>query len=169
MDYMGLTVPNCFEGKSLLPLITAPDSAPHKDEAFMEFARYEIDHDGFGGFQPMRAVITDRYKLAIHLLDVDELYDIEKDPCNLHNLINDPEYAAIRDELHDRIIDWMNETRDPFRGYQWQCRPWRTDKKPSWDVDGLTRQRKPEEGGYVQLDYMTGLPMLTPTRVKGTS
>ena len=169
LDYMGVPVPNCFEGKSLLPLIADPDNTPHRDEAFMEFARYEIDHDGFGGFQPMRAVITDRYKLAIHLLDVDELYDVQKDPCNLHNLINDPDYADIRNELHDRIINWMNETRDPFRGYQWQCRPWRTDKKPSWDVDGYTRQRKPEPGGYVQLDYMTGLPMSGSTRIKGKS
>ena len=134
----------------------------------MEFARYEIDHDGFGGFQPMRAIITNRYKLALNLLDMDELYDLEKDPYELENLIDHPDYAAVRDALHDRILNWMNETRDPFRGYQWQCRPWRKDKKPSWDVDGYTRQRKPEEGGYVQLDYMTGLPMRTHTRMKGT-
>jgi len=168
LDYMGVTVPQCFEGKSLLKLFAEPETTAHEDEAFVEFARYEIDHDGFGGFQPMRAIITNRYKLALNLLDMDELYDLEKDPYELENLIDHPDYAAVRDALHDRILNWMNETRDPFRGYQWQCRPWRKDKKPSWDVDGYTRQRKPEEGGYVQLDYMTGLPMRTHTRMKGT-
>ena len=169
LDYMGVSVPRCFEGESLLPLMADPDHAPHRDEAFVEFARYEIDHDGFGGFQPMRAIVTNRYKLQINLLDEDELYDLEQDPHELENCILHPEYVAVRNRLHDRLIEWMNETRDPFRGYQWQCRPWREDKKPSWAVDGMTRQRKQEEGGYRQLDYMTGLPMRSETRVKGES
>jgi len=169
LDYMGVEIPQCFEGKSLLPLLQEPDDTPHEDEAFVEFTRYEIDHDGFGGFQPMRSIVTNRYKLSIHLLDEDELYDCELDPHELNNLIHDPAYAKVRDELHDKIISWMNDTRDPFRGYQWQCRPWRKDKEPSWSVDGYTRQRKPEKGGYVQLDYSTGLPMEGAVRIKGAA
>ena len=114
----------------------------------------------------MRSIVTNRYKLSIHLLDEDELYDCELDPYELNNLINDPAYAKVRDELHDKILNWMNDTRDPFRGYQWQCRPWRKDKEPSWSVDGYTRQRKPEKGGYRQLDYNTGLPMEGSVRKK---
>ena len=166
LDYMGVEIPQCFEGKSLLPLLQEPGDTPHEDEAFVEFTRYEIDHDGFGGFQPMRSIVTNRYKLSIHLLDEDELYDCELDPHELNDLIHDPAYAKVRDELHDKIISWMNDTRDPFRGYQWQCRPWRKDKEPSWSVDGYARQRKPEKGGYRQLDYNTGLEMEEASRIK---
>ena len=134
--------------------------------AFVEFNRYERDHDNFGGFQPMRSIVTDKYKLSLYLCDTDELYDIEKDPDNMNNLINDPEYAEIRNELHDRLIQWMNETRDPFRGYQWECRPWRPDKKPSWMVDGWTRQYKNDPGEYRQLDYSTGLTIKKTSRPK---
>ena len=83
---------------------------------FMEFGRYEIDHDSFGGMQLMRACCDGRYKLAIHLLTSDELYDLETDPYEMENLIDREEHGEIRDRLHDRILDWMNETRDPFRG-----------------------------------------------------
>jgi len=169
LDYMGVSVPRCFEGKSLMPLLAGEAEHGHVDEAFVEFARYEIDHDGFGGFQPMRAIVTRDYKLQINLLDEDEMYDLKNDPHEMRNCILDEKHREARNALHDRLIAWMNETRDPFRGYQWQCRPWREDKKPSWAVDGMTRQRKQEEGGYRQLDYMTGLPMREETRVKGES
>ena len=154
-----------FEGKSLLPQIADP-SLPTGRAAHIEFARYEIDHDGFGGFQPMRAVITDEYKLAVHLLDTDEFYVTASDPWDLNNRIGDPSVAEQRNALHDELTDWMNRTRDPFRGYQWICRPWREDKTPSWDVDGFTRQRDNDPGEYRQLDYSTGLPMEEATRKK---
>ena len=166
LDYMGLLKPVMLEGQSLLPQIADP-ALPTGRPAHVEFTRYEIDHDGFGGFQPMRAVVTDEYKLALHLLDGDEMYSVKDDPYDMMNLIGDERYAQQRDQLHDDIIDWMNGTRDPFRGYQWQCRPWRKDKKPSWDVDGYTRQRENDPGEYRQLDYSTGLTMKQASRVKG--
>ncbi|MBO4886121.1 MAG: sulfatase, partial [Clostridia bacterium] len=140
-------------------------SLPTGRPAHVEFTRYEIDHDGFGGFQPMRAVITDEYKLAIHLLDTDEFYAAD-DPYDLVNRIGDESLAEVRNALHDELLDWMNRTRDPFRGYQWACRPWRADKTPSWDVDGFTRQRENDPGEYRQLDYSTGLTMESATRSK---
>jgi len=165
LDYMGLPIPKAFEGESLRAQINGDDSPTGRD-TFVEFARYEIDHDGFGGFQPMRAIVTDRYKLALHLTDMDELYDEDADPYDTVNLIDAPEYAEIRDRLHDGIIGWMNRTRDPFRGYQWKCRPWRAGQSPTWGVDGYTRQREAEDGGYRQLDYSTGLPMKNSVRRK---
>lgn len=165
LDYMGVDIPQAFTGESLLPALAAGEK-PQEGHAFVEFNRYERDHDGFGGLQPMRAIVTDRYKLALHLLDTDELYDVQNDPYNLHNLIDDPAYADVRNELHDRILNWMNETRDPFRGYQWKCRPWRTDAAADWDVDGYTRQPENEPGEYRQKDYATGLTMEHATRKK---
>ena len=58
----------------------------------------------------------------------------------------------------------MNDTRDPFRGYYWECRPWRTDaRQPTWNYTGMMRQA---ENDYEkrQLDYGTGLEMETSVR-----
>ena len=71
--------------------------------------------------------------------------------------------------MHDVILDWMNETRDPFRGYYWERRPWREDARPAtWDYTLMTRQRENEEYEHRQLDYGTGLPMGKAHRLKGT-
>ena len=167
LDYFGLPEGKWMEGKSLRRVFSEDFES---ETVFLEFGRYEVDHDGFGGFQPMRGAIDIRYKLAINLLCEDELYDLEKDPSEMVNLINDPAYAKIRDGLHDKILDWMNETRDPFRGYWWERRPWREDAlDATWDYTCMTRQREHEEFEPRQLDYMTGLEMKEATRVKGYS
>lgn len=165
LDYMGVAIPKCLEGRSMMPQIRDV-SVPVNDQVFVEFTRYEVDHDGFGGLQMMRAAVSDRYKLVINLLDSDEFYDMENDPYEVHNRIEDPAYAEARDRLHDLLLEHMNETRDLYRGYQWAARPWRRDKAPSWAGDGYTRQRENEEYEPRQLDYDTGLPMAEATRKK---
>jgi uncharacterized sulfatase len=84
----------------------------------------------------------------------------------MHNLIYSQEYAAIRNKLHDLLLNWMNVSRDPFRGYYWGSRPWRPDFPKTWENAGMTRQR--ENDGYLprELDYDTGLTMVNATRPK---
>jgi uncharacterized sulfatase len=166
MDAFGLQKPKPFEGKSLLAS-TADPSVRTNEAIFMEFGRYEVDHDGFGGFQPVRAVFDGRYKLVVNLLAGDELYDLENDPEEMVNLIEAPEHRAARNALHDRLLEWMNRTRDPFRGYCWERRPWRDDaREATWRYTGMTRQREDEEYEPRQLDYDTGLEMTEAVRLK---
>jgi len=166
LEVMGLPEPNLLEGESILELLSHPEAEKARD-AFMEFGRYEIDHDGFGGFQLIRAVCDGHYKFVVNLLTTDELYDLEQDPYEMKNRIEDPAYQVIRDRLHDRLLAWMNDTRDPFRGYYWERRPWRTDAHPAtWDFAGMTRQRENEEYEPRQLDYSTGLAITDAVRKK---
>ncbi|MCI5649349.1 MAG: sulfatase-like hydrolase/transferase [Fusicatenibacter sp.] len=165
MDYFGLPIPKLMEGKSMLPQIRDPFENIN-EEVFTEFTRYEVDHDGFGGLQIMRAVISEKYKLVIHLLDTDEFYDIENDPYEIHNLIDDENYTEVRNQMHDKLIEHMNNTRDLYRGYQWKMRPWRKEFVPNWENEGYTRQRENEEYEPRQLDYDTGLPMEKAVRKK---
>ncbi|MBC8536555.1 sulfatase-like hydrolase/transferase [Feifania hominis] len=166
MEYFGLPIPKLFSGRSMLK--TTEDLSHHqRDYVFMEFGRFEVDHDTHGGFQPMRCVYDGHYKLVVNLLSTDELYDMREDPYETKNLIDCPETAAIRDRLHDVLLDWMNETRDPFRGYVWETRPWRRDaRKPTWKYTGWTRQRENEEYEPRQLDYVNGLEMVEKSRPK---
>jgi uncharacterized sulfatase len=165
MEFFGYEVPKSLEGKSMLATFKNPSIKP-RDAVFIEFGRYEVDHDGFGGFQPIRCIFDGRHKLSVHLLTSDALYDLENDPYEMNNLIDSPDHAAKRNELHDRLLDWMNGTRDPFRGYYWGRRAWRPDFPVSWENAGMTRQR--EDDGYEprQLVYETGLSMKDATRPK---
>ena len=166
LDYFGLGVPGRLEGRSMLANFRDP-ARRQNDAVFIEFCRYEVGHDGFGGFQLIRCAFDGRYKLAINLLTSDELYDLQEDPHEMANLIESPAHTAVRDALHDRLLDWMNRTRDPFRGYYWERRPWRADARPAtWRYTSMTRQRENEADEPRQLDYDTGLAMGKATRPK---
>ncbi|MES2393991.1 MAG: sulfatase-like hydrolase/transferase [Acidobacteriota bacterium] len=165
MEYFGHDVPKTIEGGSLLPILKDPKARVH-DEVFIEWGRYEVDHDGFGAVQPIRCVCDGRYKLAVNLMTTDELYDLKTDPQEMNNLIDSADHAGVRNHLHDRLLNWMDVSRDPFRGYYWGRRAWRPEYPVTWDNDGYTRQR--ENDGYLprELDYDTGLTMTDAVRRK---
>lgn len=165
LDYMGLPIPRVLEGKSMLRQFY-DTSICINDYVYTEFTRYEVDHDGFGGLQMMRGVTDGRYKLVLHLGDTDEFYDMQTDPDEVENLIDQNEVSEIRNRLHDELIQHMNDTRDVYRGYQWAVRPWRKDKKADWENDACTRQRENEEYEPRQLDYDTGMPIRQAVRHK---
>lgn len=154
LDIAGIARTDALHGESLLPLMRG-ETDDHAD-VLIEFNRYEIEHDSFGGFIPMRALVDDGFKLVINLFDTDELYDRVADPDEMVNLIDDPAYAEVRDRLHDRLLKRMDDIRDPYRAYRWAVRPWRKSKHPQWM--GSFRP-KPDDGvSPVVRDYDTGLP-----------
>ena len=154
LDAAGLNRPQALHGSSLLPLLE--DGTATRRDVLIEFNRYEIEYDSFGGFIPMRALVTDDFKLVVNLFDTDELYDRRNDPGEMQNLIDRPDFAAVRDELHDRLLARMDDIRDPFRSDRWAMRPWRPDMRPSWM--GAFRP-KPSDGVSPPVrDYDTGLP-----------
>ena len=68
-------------------------------------------------FRPHAAPPISDTSWLVNLTDKDELYDLENDPFEMSNLIDDDAHASPRNELHSEIIAWMNRTRDPFRGH----------------------------------------------------
>ena len=166
LDYYGLEIPPFLHGVSMRKAIEDPEGEGYRKWAMVEFHRYEVDHDGFGGLQLMRGLVGDRYKLCEFLTDSDELFDNEIDPYELENLIEDKRYTDVRDEMHEALMEEMNAKRDPFRGYQWRYRYWCPEDKSDWECDGYTRQRPTGEGEVKQLDYETGLEITEYVRPK---
>ncbi|BDH47737.1 putative sulfatase YidJ [Salmonella enterica subsp. enterica serovar Choleraesuis] len=149
MALAGIAKPEILPGENILD-ITQPRGV------MVEFNRYEIEHDSFGGFIPVRCWVSGDYKLVINLFTSDELYDRNNDPDELHNLINDPDFSAQRDAMHDMLLNYMDKIRDPFRSYQWAMRPWRAEAQPRWM--GAFRPRPEDNYSPVVRDYDTGMP-----------
>ena len=51
-------------------------------------------------------------KYVMRLYEEDELYDLEKDPKELHNIIEDPSYAEEVQKMKNRMLTWYMETAD---------------------------------------------------------
>ena len=43
---------------------------------------------------------------------LEELYDIERDPEEIHNLADDPAFSHVKEELRRKLFGWMIETAD---------------------------------------------------------
>ena len=39
----------------------------------------------------------------------DFLYDLEKDPYQLNNVVNDPDYADVKADMRERLLDWIEK------------------------------------------------------------
>jgi len=60
---------------------------------------------------------TKSFKYVRRLYEQDELYDLNKDPGEMDNIIDDNAYADIISDLKERILSWYLETCDvvPFK------------------------------------------------------
>ena len=55
---------------------------------------------------------TEKYKYIWNLTDVDELYDMEEDPYELHNLIYREEYRDVLRELRHSLYRELEKCSD---------------------------------------------------------
>lgn len=44
----------------------------------------------------------------------EELYNLDQDPWELNNIVDDPACQDVADQLDDRLIRWMRQTGDPL-------------------------------------------------------
>ncbi|TDE14917.1 sulfatase-like hydrolase/transferase [Jiangella asiatica] len=109
LDAAGLEVPDSMQGSSLVPLLGghAPEAG---GEGFSQVGENEVG----------RVLRTPKYKYYVAAPDADprntgtadryverELYDLEFDPYELVNLIDNDEHVAVRLELADRLAGWV--------------------------------------------------------------
>ena len=66
-----------------------------------------------------RIIWWQHYKYVLNFAGADELYDIEVDPAELNNRINDPALADVRTEMCRRLLDHMRTISDTH-GPQWE-------------------------------------------------
>ena len=60
-----------------------------------------------------KMVVTDSWKY-VHdsMFDIDELYDLEKDPWELVNVAEDLVNKHVIVDMRDRLLDWSFDTED---------------------------------------------------------
>jgi len=109
LSMAGQTPPVTMQGQSLVRLIDNPESRRHADECFLEYDEQK------GKKYAARGIVTRNYKFVDYMREPnDVLFDLRRDPKELHNVAGDPEYAAIVQTLRNRIDAWRRTTRDPL-------------------------------------------------------
>lgn len=135
-DLCGITPEHTHMGRSLLPLI-AGETDEHRDAVFCEGGRLhgeihcmELDstsaQEPSGLYWPRvalqssegpehtKAVMcrTADYKYVRRLYESDELYDLNDDPMEVKNRIDDPSLSTVLADMKDRLLTFFQETGD---------------------------------------------------------
>jgi N-acetylglucosamine-6-sulfatase len=125
LEAAGLRAPATMDGRSFIAL------AQGKNLTWRDALLYEYFWErNYPQTPTIHAVRTDRWKY-VHpygLWDVDELYDLQNDPREMRNLINDPAHKQTAMELSRRLFDTLEQTGGmylplyPDRGQQMNFR-----------------------------------------------
>ncbi len=130
-DMTGVQTEYVQFGKSLLDTLAGNET--HKEAVFCEGGRIhgetwamEKGHGPVSSYWPRlstqcmegpehtKAVMirVGNLKYVYRLYELDELYDLEKDPMELHNLIKEEAYKDTVNQMKLRLLDFMVETGD---------------------------------------------------------
>ena len=139
LEAAGAKIPPEVQGKSLLSLAMGTGSEAVRDAIFAEMT-YHVN------YLPMRAIRTAKWKYIRNYSDdavgldqcahmkwaqrltelpnqgwtrprvPEELYDLENDPNEQDNLVDDPNFGPALEMMRKRLDRQMAETRDPYLG-----------------------------------------------------
>ena len=112
----GLPIPAQYAGRSLLPLLSGEAVADWRQEAVA------VAYGAQFGLYSQRMLRDSRYKYVWNHTDVDELYDLDADPDELHNLIDHPGYADVLTDMRRRLLGHLDAMGDALVRTDWMRR-----------------------------------------------
>lgn len=100
LDYAGIEAPEEMQGKSFRRLVSG-ETDEWRDAVYYTYYEYPAEHM----VKRHYGVSTERYKLIHFYYDIDEweMYDLEKDPQEMRNIYNDPEYKDVQIAMHKKL------------------------------------------------------------------
>jgi len=107
LDVANIKTTQNMQGKSFKPILKG--KTPDNWQQAMYYHYYEFPY--WHHVQPHYGIRTQNYTLAhfYYNIDVWELYDLQKDPKQINNIINDPQYANVVEDLKRQLKDLMDK------------------------------------------------------------
>lgn len=129
LEIAGLKAPAYMDGRSFVPLMKGHTDGWRKNILYEYYWEQNYPQT-----PTMHAVIGDRYKyIRYHgIWDVNELYDLEKDPHELNNLINDASQQERVKQMNTQLFDMLDQSHGdnmPLLRDRGITFPWRNPDK----------------------------------------
>ncbi len=101
LDMAGIEAPDDMQGESIVPLLKGRDDQWDRDAVYYHYYEYPAVHM----VKRHYGIVTREYKLAHFYYDIDEweLYDRIRDPLELKNEVDNPDYAEVVADLKEQL------------------------------------------------------------------
>lgn len=122
--------PQTFLEAAGQPLLKAPGrsfAGFFKRDAVEDWPQeFHSQMNGVELYYTQRISMTKDYKYVFNGFDFDELYDLRKDPFEIVNLNNDPDYQDVKFDLVKRMWRFAESVKDTIAINYWTCAlvPW---------------------------------------------
>ncbi len=105
-----IDAPEDMQGQSIMPLLKGDAESWDRNSVYYHYYEYPGAHM----VKRHYGIVTKAYKLAHFYYDVDEweLYDLKADPNEMNNVYDDPDYAAIVEELKGELTSLRKKYKD---------------------------------------------------------
>ena len=113
LELAGAEIPSDIQGVSLVPLLKGEHPKDWRKALYYHFYEYPAEHM----VKRHYGVRTERYKLVHFYNDINwwELYDLQADSSEMHNLYGQPEYEPVVKELKEEMLKLQEQYNDPVR------------------------------------------------------
>lgn len=114
LELAGVEVPEDMQGMSLMPLLRDEKSPEQwRDNLYYHFYEYPAEH----AVKRHYGVRDSRYKLIHFYNDIDEweLYDLQEDPTEMHNIYGKPGTEEITKRMRAKLREAQEKYDDPIR------------------------------------------------------
>ena len=110
LELAGISTTQKMQGTSFVPVLEGNTPKDWQDAMYYHYYEFPFWHH----VQPHYGIRTQKYTLAhfYYNIDVWELYDLEKDPGQVNNIYNDPNYAEVTTELKLKLKNLMIKFED---------------------------------------------------------
>ena len=109
LDAANVNIPSDMQGRSMLPIWKGENPADWRKYVYYHYYESGGEHNVAKNV----GIRSDRYKLISYYENGDwELYDLQTDPTELHNVYNDPAYHQIQDSLKNELQIQMKKFND---------------------------------------------------------
>ncbi len=110
LEVAGVNAPDDMQGESLVSLLKGEKEAWDRDAVYYHYYEYPGAH----AVKRHYGIATKDYKLMHFYYDVDEweFYDSEKDPHEIHNIYDDPNYADTVADLKKKLKELRTKYKD---------------------------------------------------------
>ncbi|MEZ5044763.1 MAG: family 78 glycoside hydrolase catalytic domain [Saprospiraceae bacterium] len=110
LDMAGVSRPEKWQGKSLLPIVNQEKTKLDRDTVLIEHL-WE-----FANIPPSEGIRTKEWKYFryVNHKASEELYNLQQDPKEINNLAKNKEYQAILKKLRQKCEDLIEEKRDHY-------------------------------------------------------